>query len=302
MAAPGHASDRVDVAWTAPSECPRSEELSQRTELRVPKDASVRARGTVLRAGGRYRATIDIEAGSSHGERVLEDRSCDALASAAAVVIGMSVSLAASPAEPDAPIEEEKAPAAPEPAFAPPPAKETSERARPTHDENVYVTVRLEVVADSGALPSLSPGGGGAVGLAASRWFRGEIHGAIFSEQDAHGDAGRGASIGLLEAGARGCVSLTKTFEVLPCVGFDVMHLSARGFGAQQVAHGSATVPALEAALFARAPLAGPFGLVAGAGLVVPLTRESFVITSRGSVHEVGAVAFRGWFGPEVRF
>ena len=65
---------------------------------------------------------------------------------------------------------------------------------------------------------------------------------------------------------------------------------------------GTAGILAPEALLAFRAPLAGPGGQVAAAGLLVPLSRETFVITGRGTIHEVPAIALRAFAGPEVRF
>jgi hypothetical protein len=81
-----------------------------------------------------------------------------------------------------------------------------------------------------------------------------------------------------------------------------VSAITATGVGAKSVSDGTAYLFAPEALLSFRVPLAGPVSLSAAAGVLLPLSRESFVITGRGTVHEVPAIAARGFVGPEVHF
>lgn len=317
VAAPrsAHADDRVSVTWSAPKECPAASEVTKRTEARVPTDASVRASARVEKISGRYRATLEIEAAPSgsakrdRGERVLTDASCDALASNVAVVIAMSVAPSS-----DVPREDEAKPAEPataaptpsatvSPPLSPPaPEKPSDEKPRSDGNDRLSPTLRLEVVADAGLLPSLAGGGGLAIGIDALDRLHVELHGAIFLAQDGNFDAARGARFSLVSGGLRGCWTLTRPIEVAPCLGAGVLRLSATGFGTKSVTDGDAFTWAPEAAVLLRAPIAGPLALRGGIAAIAPMSRQSFVITARGTVHEPSAVAVRSLLGPEVRF
>lgn len=263
-----------------------------------PDPPGVRTHARIEKVGPRYRATLDIESARSRGERVLEADSCDALARSAAVVVAMAVA----PDRDDSP-----PPAVVTP--APPPEPMALDQdlghvppARNAPDARTRVAIRAQAVADSGRMPTTAGGGGVAIGIDPLARLHLEIFGALFAEQDGRIDAERGATFSLLTAGARACWALTRGVEIAPCVGLDVGRLAATGFGAQKVADGAAIVVAPEALVAARFPLAGAFGIRAGLGVLAPMSRQSFVITARGTIHEVPALALSGFVGPEVRF
>jgi hypothetical protein len=112
----------------------------------------------------------------------------------------------------------------------------------------------------------------------------------------------RGGSFALFAAGARACWALTTRIEIAPCLGFEIARIGASGFGAAKVADADAVTWGPEADLTGRFPLVGPVALRVGIGAVAPISRRSFVIQSTGIVHEPGAVALRGFLGPEVHF
>lgn len=261
-----------------------------------PDPPGVKTHARIEKVGSRYRATLDIESARSRGERVLEADSCEALAKSAAVVVAMAV----------APEQEEAAPKKDAPPSPPPaPEEEPVDRDVPSPREErtpARVGIRAEAVADSAMMPSLAAGGGIAIGLDPIERLHLEVHGAVFAEQEGRVDAERGATFSLLSAGARACWALTRGVEIAPCVGIAIDRLAATGFGAQKVADGSAIVVVPEGLVAARFPLAGPIAVRAGVGVLAPMSRQSFVITARGTIHEVPAIAVRGFIGPEVRF
>ena len=286
----------VDIAWSAPGDCPTSAELRRRVTSRVPGDAIVHARGRVEHVADHFRLALDIETKSSRGERTLEAPTCDALASSAAVVIAMSVAPA-----PSAP--------APAPALAPalapaPPLDRVLEPSPPSRESRPRFLARGQLIGDSGTLPSTAIGGGLAFGVRVASELLVEAGANLFASQDGTvgGTPQRGASFTLLAAGVRACWSLTRRIEVAPCLGIEVERLSATGFGAAKVAEVSSLTWSPEGALAVRLPIAGPFALRAGLGALVPMSRQSFVINAAGTVHRPEIVALRAWAGPEVRF
>lgn len=297
------ADERVAVEWTAPRECPSSAELASRTSSRVPPETSVRARGRVTKVGAKYKLLLEIDA---RGERALESESCDQLATSAAVVIAMSVASKNEEPEPaPAPVPAPAASPAPAaPAASPVPSRERDvAQPRPPADRGT-VTLRPELVVDSGLLPSFGAGGGGAIGVGLARRLHLEAHAGAFASQDAHAssDASKGGTFSLFAGGARACWSVTADVEIAPCAGVVIARLAASGFGAAKVAEGDAVTWGPEAGAAVLVPIAGPVGLRAGAFALVPISRQSFVITARGEVHEPAAVSVRAFVGPEVRF
>jgi hypothetical protein len=274
----------------------------------MPADPpGVKTHARIEKVGARYRATLDIETTRSRGERVVEAESCEALARSTAVVVAMAVAPERD-AERDK-VSEEPTKEEPRPAAPPPPPPPVAEERKPERDaaprsatESTPVTVRVEAAADSALLPSLAIGGGIALGVRATEKLRFEARAAMFARQEERAFEDRGATFSLASGGARTCYALTRDVELAPCLGIDVSAVGASGFGAARVGDGTAWIVSPEALLALRVRLGGPISVVAAAGVLAPLSRETFVITGRGTVHEVPAVLARGFLGPEVHF
>lgn len=261
-----------------------------------PDPPGVKTRAKIEKVGGRYRATLDIETARARGERVLEADSCEALARSTAVVVAMAVAPEQKEATP---------PTAPAPTAVERQAERQAEpdaAPRKASDGAASVALRVEAAADSALLPSLAAGGGLALGVRATDKLRFEARAAMFAQQEERAFDDRGANFSLASGGARACYALTHDVELAPCAGIDVSAVGASGFGAQRVTEGTAWVVSPEALLAFRVPLPGPISVVAAAGVLAPLSRESFVITGRGTVHEIPSVLARAFVGPEVRF
>ena len=291
------ANDGVDVTWAAPGECPSSADLQERVTARIPSASAVRARGRVERSASTWRLALDIETPAARGERTLEASTCDALASAAAVVIAMSI----------APPRAEPPP--PSPAIIPlvAPSSQRAAASEQPASVNEPAPARLhargQVTTDAGTLPSASVGGGLALGVRVVRDLSLEASASVFAGQDGTVEGTtRGASFSLCSAGVRACWSLTRRIELAPCLGVVVDRISATGFGAARVSDASSLAWSPEALLALGIPLAGPLALRAGVGAQAPMSRQSFVINGAGTVHRADPVALRAWLGPEVRF
>ena len=301
-AQPAADAPSIDIAWSAPDECPPSAELARRVTTRLPPDAAVRARGRVDKRAGRYHLTLEITTASSRGERALDAATCEALASSAAVVIAIS----AAPTTPDPAPSSSSPPPPPPPPLPPPlpPSDRPSEIASPADSAAPRLLARAHIAGDAGLLPRAAVGGGLAIGFLALRSLSVEAGANLWAPQDGTvpGAPTLGASFALFSADARACLALTRGIELAPCLGIEVARISASGFGAAKLADASALTWGPEALLTGRLAIAGPVSVRIGLGAFVPISRQSFVINAAGTVHRPGAVALRTWAGPEVRF
>ncbi len=285
------ASDRLDLSWSAPTECPSPAAVAARIEAELGADVGRRTRVTarVDREGDRYKLALAI---AGRGERVIVADTCDALAASAAVVVGMSDREETTASEPPPAVV----------ASAPPPPTREAPRAAPAGDR-VRLLARLEGLVDVGMLPVATPGGGVTLGVR-SGTVHGEISAAAFASQrtSADVDPSRGASFSLASAALRGCWTATRRIEVAPCLGVHVVRIGGTGSGARQVSEGASIVAGPEASLEVRLPFSEAFGLRAGAAASFPIGRQAFVITSLGAVHTPAPVALHAFVGPEVSF
>lgn len=298
------ATDTLDVEWTTPTECPSSTELRRRVAARVPAGLAVRARGRVEKRAGRYQVALEVStsSSSSRGERVLDAATCDELVESVAVVVAMSVAPAAERArEEDA--AELPAPPPPAPATGAPQDRPVATPSHEPEGATSRVLVRAELSGDAGLLPSAAIGGGLAVGVVLLRGLSVEASAALFSSQDGTAPASAaGGSFGLLSGGARACYALTRGIEVLPCLGVEVARIAASGFGAATVSDADSVTWGPEALLAGRLPVAGPISVRVALGAFAPISRQSFVISAAGTVHQPAVVALRTFVGPELRF
>ena len=165
----------------------------------------------VTRTASGYRARLRTMSPTNAGERILEDAHCDVLADSVAVVIALAV---ATPH--DEPREDEAAP--------------------------LSVAASAHVSALFGTLPKPSLGFGAALALEA-RSLRFELRGAFHLPQSTTFAATHlGARFSAVSFAARGCwLPSLGAFEVGPCIGVDVQHVSASGFGGEVKFNGHAT-------------------------------------------------------------
>jgi hypothetical protein len=81
---------RITLCWSGPQGCSSEDAVRRRIlELTAP-GASLDAQVVVTEVGGRFRAAVHVRIGSSVGERLLDETSCELLAEATAVILAMS--------------------------------------------------------------------------------------------------------------------------------------------------------------------------------------------------------------------
>jgi hypothetical protein len=260
------------VDWTAPPECSSARNLRERVMSLSGAAPDPRFKATihVTRTSDGYRAQAVLSGPSGSGTRQLEDARCEILVDKLAVLMALSI-----------------------PSAAPPDAGRSPSWA-----------LRPETQVASGSLPLTTAGLGAAVAVDGLGPLRIELHGSYYFPQSRTFEGTTlGGQFKLLTAG--GCICRVWSFEILewgPCVGAEVHHVSASGFGGAIQRPGSTVWwgPALR--LFARAQLLPVFGISVAVEGVVPMSRPQFVFSDVGVLHRVGALTLQASVGPEVRF
>ncbi len=309
-----HADGPLDVtlAWDAPDGC-MSRDEAQATLGRLlvgsiaheALDAEVKI---TVDPRGKYRARLRTHLRGVRGERTLSAASCRLVASAATLVLALTLdpTLSVEPPrdEPDPP------PSAPLPAPAPserappePPAPAPAAATRaPTP---VAVTIGASGLLDVGLLPSPAPGGEARVAVAIG-WATFVAGGALFASQSASrdGSPSKGGRFTLLAASLRGCAGapVTPALRANACVGVEVDRIHGEGFGV--------TSPNAVSKVW-LAPRAGAeltwrpvwrFAITAGGDAVAPLDRPTFALENVGAVHRPSPLGFRAALGLAIAF
>ena len=322
----------VDVAWSAPLECPsRAAVLGEVRAIleggaktgpqSPPPPAStphpVDARAVVTRTGQGWHVELAIRSDQGSGERSLDADSCAELASAVALIVALAVDptrrAAPPPVADAAPAVEDAAPPAPD---AGPPAPPT--RAEEAEADGPRIAFGAAGAADFGALPAAAVGG--AVSVAGLyRRARLDARGRIFASQRT-GDPSRpaqGVDLSYLGFDARACFAVVATgraardgVAISPCLGVDVSRLSGNGFAGQtgqKTLSGNGVWLGAEGGLLGTWALGSIVALRVGVDLLVPTSRPAFVVlapdgTTAASLHRPAPVGGRVDLGAELRF
>jgi hypothetical protein len=265
---------RID--WTAPPECSFA---ARDMRARVMKLVGGAAQSNLVasveltRGGQGYRAHVVLRGPAGFGERRLEDAHCDVLADSVAVLIALSI---------------------------PSPNPDAGE---------LWLALSPEARLSSGPLPLTAAGLGGAIAVEGLGWLRLELGGAYYFPQSTTFEptsleqARLGGRFKLFTVGANLC--RLWSFGALqwgPCVGAEVHHISATGFGGITQLPGSTTWWGPSLRLFARVQFLPVLGIHIAVEGLVPISRPQFVFSDVGELHRVGLVAFQLSVGPEVRF
>jgi hypothetical protein len=94
----------VDIRWQAPAGCPQEGDVRDRIRKLLGSkrpDSPLRAEGTIARTDGRFHLDLVVHAGDLVGTRSIEATSCDDLAGAAAVQLGLLIHSAEAAGEPN---------------------------------------------------------------------------------------------------------------------------------------------------------------------------------------------------------
>lgn len=268
FARPAHAAE-LRIESTAPTECSSVRELKARVMTLIDSvpQSNVVATVAVTRDIDGYRAQVTLRGPSGVGSRRLEDPRCDVLVDSVAVLIALSIPSPDSPAA-------------------------------------LSLALRPEARIAYGNLPLTAAGGGGAVALEGLGSLQLELHGAYYVPQSTTFDQrASGGRFKLFTVGA--CICQLWSFASVqwgPCVGAEVHHISAVGFGGDIRRSGDTTWWGPSVRLFARLQLLPAFGMSVAVEGVVPVSRPQFIFTDLRELHRVGPVALQASIGPEIRF
>ena len=309
-------SERVALLWNAPAGCPTTQAILDEVERTLAGSlknvAPVAAAVNVLApAEGRWRAHLVIHSHGKRAERQFEAESCEALASATALIVG----LAAEGADDTSPTR--SAGAVQPPAFradnaiaaAPAPGPATPGAA--WNDSAPYVLVGG--LLDRGTMP-----GGAAAGIeaaagqswTASTWrLRLAAAASFFPERDLPNTMTFDVPWGrywMVSFSGRACLTaVLSRFEIGPCIGGELAFMHATGIGGPTATDTQYWASPLGSAV-AALTVASRVVVFARTEVVFPTTRRSFVEVHdgglMGDVYKIPAHAFRGVVGVELRF
>ena len=303
---------RFALSWSGPPGCPTAENIQARVDALLGGAASasrvadVRASGQVERVDNGFRLLLSMGVGSTPSSRVIEARTCDELAGAAAIAIAL---LARSTAEEgSAPAISPSTPAS-VPSDAPPnspPAPPPS----PNHDKAVSTKDAppikpppggLHLLIDApigaagwGSLPSAGLGLGAALGI---RWkgLRANVGGELWQPQT-NRVSGFASHFTLQSGRAEACfIEAVHGLELGPCLGAAVQRLAGEGVGSRVFSANSRTALWISGTggLFVSLPTPSFTHLrfFGEARVLVSPRRPRFTIDQLGPVHEPAMAA-----------
>jgi len=274
----GVAPPELELAWSAPDECPDHAELTSRVArlLGGVVKSKLTATTDVTRKAGVYRARLRVTTPTGSGERSLESGQCDTLTDSVALVIALSVSGAADSSQ-DA-------------------------RAAPTQQLALAISAQGGVL--FGALSQPALGVGGAVALEGLVSLRFELSGAYYARQSTtFAQSALGGHFELVTFGARACrLWSLGTVDLAPCVGAEGYFVNAEGFGGTVSRHQDASFWGPAVGLFGRMHVTKAFAVYVVADGVAPLPRRRFVFSDVGELYRPWAVALGLNAAAEVRF
>ena len=311
---------RLALDWHGPPGCPTSENVQARVDALLGGDASassvadVRASGQVERVSNGFRLLLSMGVGTPSSSRVIEARTCDELAGAAAIAIALLArstlgGVSAPPAGENTPVSAADG----SPNSAPPdphPNRETPNEKNTPPAETRLGGTRLLIDAPIaavgwGSLPATGLGLAAAVGL---RWnaLRVAARGDLWQPQT-YQVSGLGTRFKLQSARAEAClVQSVYGVELGPCVGAAVQRLVGAGVASEVFSAKSRTAVWVSGAagLFASVPTPGFAHLrfFGEASVLVSPVRPRFVIDQLGPVHEPALAAPRLDLGCEWIF
>jgi hypothetical protein len=290
----GAGESAIALAWDAPPECPTRDFVLGEVERIVGPGGvrrPVRAEATVLRrVDGRWTLRLRTQQDADVGERLLEGETCKGVASAAAVVLALTVQTEAVVVTPLPP------PSSPPSASAAPPAASSRPSPPPLPSPWAFL-VRGTGLADLVTLPSVAGGAALAVG-GRYRRLEGTLGVTVLFDQSATtSKPGAGADFSLVGATLRGCyvapLHAGASFEIAGCGGVAVERVAARSFGVTTPGFGEFfhAAPFVASSFVVVATPAAAVGL--DASVLFPLARPGFTVEGLEEVHRVPPVSVR---------
>jgi hypothetical protein len=325
-AAGAQPTGRLALTWNGPPGCPTTENVQARVDALLGGEASassvadVHAAGQVERVDSGFRLLLNMGVGGTPSSRVIEARTCDELAGAAAIAIALlarSTLGGVSAPSPDGTTADSAASlsAADDPKNAPsglvPRAEPATANSKPSSSAETR-SARAQFVIDApiglagwGSLPSTELGLGVAVGV---RWkaLRAVVRGELWRPQtdDVSGFATR---FTLQSGRAEAClIESMHGLELGPCAGAALQRLTGDGVASDVFSAKSLTTEWVSGTGGLFASLATPgfahLRFFGEATVLISPLRPRFVIDQLGPVHEPALAAPRLDLGCEWIF
>lgn len=299
----------LDLEWQAPPSCPERDWALARlaSDARLTKlEKPTRVRVQLREAEDAFVADLSTAQGDEEGTRTLEAATCEELAEAVIVVLGMALV-----PRPDDASQQKAAP--PEPPRTKPPvvvAEPLPPEPRGSTSESLAF-LRVGVGADRGSLPSTTFGvalaGGIHFGVASlelrgSYWLpraaRAEDPQGVADGADVGGDFARADAL-LFGCGETPLVGIA---SAQGCLGAGVGMLRAEGYGVPEPVSEQRFFGVVAGELGVPLRLSNRVAVRLGVSVLVPTSRETYAIGSLGPVFTPAPVGFRAEIASEVRF
>lgn len=341
LATPPRARADLDLQWDAPPGCPRRDEVHDRIRAlagsSLDRTRGLSAEGTITRVDGRFYLTLLVRDGPDVRKRVIAADSCATLAGAAAVTLALLLGIEVRAPEPRGQDESGAAPAEESPpadgeqnrertgeeprAEGTEPGRRGDQRVEQSPAVSAEVATPAPsastrpwaillrgpvVAADVGPLPRATVGVGLRVGMGYGSW-RALVAGQLSAGQTVSVPE-QGGALGAELQRMTGQLTIcrgwrARRFEVAPCVGLAVEHMTARGFG-DGVSQRSARAvwPAPSVGAVAHWHAMESLALFAGVSGYLELSRPHLVIDGLGEIAQLGRTAAGGSAGLEWLF
>ncbi len=300
----------LELEWQAPPSCPdRAWALARlASDARLTKlEKPTRVRVQLRDAEDAFVADLSTAQGDQEGMRTLEAATCEELAEAVIVVLGMALV----PRPDDAP-QQKTAPPAPPPKKEPPVVADEPRPPEPhASNSESLAFVRAGVGVDRGSLPSATFGvvlAGGihfdvvSLELRGSYWLpraaRAEDPQGVADGVDVGGDFTRADAL-LVGCGEMPLVGIA---SVQGCLGAGLGILAAEGYGVPEPVSEQRFFGVVAGELGLPLRLSRRVGVRLGVSAVVPTSRETYAIGGLGPVFTPAPVGFRAEIASEMRF
>jgi hypothetical protein len=284
----------IMVIWQAPPGCPTAERveakvvenLARSGATMVPVVAMVSVTGPTA---GRWQASLVFQAGYTRAERKFEAESCEAIASAAALIITLWVE-----GGPDTP---------PPPAAAQDSEKPPSAPAVDPERPPVFVLM-LNGLLDWGTMPDPPAGGmeaaGGPIWTFPDWRLRALAGLSFFPNRRTPVTGVDQADFLQFDFSVRGCLAfVSKRFEIGPCAGAELAIMHGSGTELQDSTQHWFSLLASVVAAWSISPAVAAF---VRPEVLVPTGQRTFLNPPGSNVYQVPTVAVRGALGLELRF
>ena len=298
--------ERVPLSWSAPSGCPAAAAVLAEVKRNLADSGEARAPFVAVASvdrpvEGMWHARLRVEARGGTVERQFDAESCEAIASAAALIIALSAGPGGDAPPPEPPqgatISGEARSGAAQSGRAPP----------EDHWRLSQLSVMVNAVIDGGTMPG-NPAAGveAAAGplWTAPGWRLRLLAGAGFFPTQQMTYLQGDVDIWLLTVSGRGCVAAAPArFEIGLCVGGELsaMH-SADPHTSRAVKEGTQYWVSPVGSAMASWRVSSRGAIFGRAEVAVPGTRRTFQTSDNADLYRVRAVAARGALGLELRF